>query len=236
MRFPSPLVPGRLIRRYKRFLADIELDNGKVLTAHCANPGSMMGCDLPGLEVRLSRSDRPGRKLPYTLELVRAGDTWIGVNTSRTNAVLEEALVSGLVPELVGFRRLRREVAYGSRSRVDFLLEFPGRLCFVEAKNVTLARGDTALFPDSVTSRGTRHLVDLAERARAGDRAVMFYLVNREDCHQLAPAVAIDPVYAQTLAKAVRAGVQILAYRALVAPEGIRVSAPVKFVQHSAER
>lgn len=230
MKFQSPLIEGKLIRRYKRFLADIELVDRSVETVHCANPGSMLGCDRPGSKVLLSRSPNPKRKLPLSWELIRIGRTWVGINTALTNAVVNEALNGRLVPELDGFDSIRSEVNYGANSRVDFLLEFGNRLCYVEVKNVTLAEGSHALFPDSITQRGTKHLNELAEMVKSGQRAVMFYLVNRQDCESMGPAAEIDPVYAETLAKVMVQGVEVLVYAAKVGKRGITVSHRIPFV------
>ena len=229
MNFPDPLLRGRLIRRYKRFLADVDLDGHGVVTAHVPNTGSMMGLDLPGSPVLVSVHEGKQRKLPYTLELVESHGGWVGVNTSLPNRIVEEAIVAGRIPSLRRFARLRREVRYGERSRIDLLLENGGEKCFIEVKNVTLrAQGSRlALFPDAVTERGRRHLLDLADEVLSGNRAVMFFLVNRPDCTRMAPAEAIDPAYAEALRRAVREGVEVLAYRTRTSPEGITVDRKV---------
>ena len=224
MRFEDPLIPATLIRRYKRFLADVRLEDGHEMTAHCPNPGRMDGCQAPGSEVLLSDSHNPRRKLRYTWELVRVGTTWVGVNTNRPNAVVREAIAGGAIPELAGYPALRGEVAYGTNSRVDLLLEDGARRCYVEVKNVTLAEGGVAMFPDAVTARGLTHLRELAARVAAGDRASMVYLVNREDCHAFRPAAHIDPAYAAGLIEATAHGVEVLVYTARVQPEGITVA------------
>src|SRR6185437_5289074 len=177
MIFDPPLLPGQLVRRYKRFLAYVELEGG-VETVHCANPGSMMGLAEPGSPVWLSRSANPARKLPLTWELVEtAGGALVGVNTGYANRLAEEALSRGLIPALAGYQAWRREVAYGAASRIDFLLTGPDRpLCYVEVKSVTLARDGVAEFPDSVTARGSRHLKELVEMRRQGARSVMLFL------------------------------------------------------------
>jgi len=229
MRFPTPLIPGRLLRRYKRFLADVRLDDGEVVTAHCPNPGSMKGVLRIGGRVLLSDSDNPARKLRYTWELARLGRIWAGVNTMRTNRVVEDALRRDRIPELTGYEEIRPEAPMGERRRVDFLLSTGEDLCYVEVKNVSLAEGTTALFPDSVTARGTAHLVELTALAEQGRRAVMLYLVNRADCDRAGPARAIDPTYAEHLDIAVKAGVETLAYRARSGRRGIRIEKRLPF-------
>lgn len=225
MTFDAPLIPGVLIQRYKRFLADVRLPDGTVVTAHCANSGSMLGCAPAGAEVLLSRHDDPRRKLKYGWELVKIGPTWVGVNTARPNHLAKEAILSGAIPELAGYARLEMERRYGTNSRIDLLLTgADGARCFVEVKNVTLAEGDCARFPDSVTARGTKHLRELAAQVESGDRAVMLFLVQREDCVRFEPAAAIDPLYAETLAWAAAAGVELLCYACTVGPEAVTVA------------
>ncbi len=229
MRFPIPLIKGRLIRRYKRFLADVELAEADLVTAHCANPGSMHGVAEPGSEVWLSRAANPNRKLKYTWELVRVGRHLVGINSGVPNALAAEAIAQGWIPELAGYAELRREVKYGTRSRVDLLLENAGRpRCFVEVKNVHLKRRrGVAEFPDAVTARGTKHLGELAKVAAAGDRAVMLYLVQRGDCDRFALADDIDPVYAEALATARAGGVEALVYACKISRRAIRVERPL---------
>ncbi|MGD2063899.1 MAG: DNA/RNA nuclease SfsA [Nitrospirota bacterium] len=224
MRFDEPLIPATLIRRYKRFLADVRLGDGGEVTVHCPNPGRMDGCREPGSRVLLSDSRNPRRKLRYTWELVWAGTTWVGVNTNRPNAVVRDAIEGGAIPELAGYGAVRGEVPYGAGSRVDLLLEDGARRCYVEVKNVTLAEGGVAMFPDAVTARGLTHLRELAARVAAGDRAVMVYLVNREDCHCFRPAAHIDPAYAAGLVEATAQGVEVLVYAARVQREEITVA------------
>ena len=229
MRFSDPLIPGRLIKRYKRFLADIELAGGEVVTAHCANPGSMTGTDAPGSDVWLSPARNPKRKLAYTWELIRADSgALVGINTQIPNKIAEEAINDGRIVELAGYRTLRREVGYGKNSRIDFLLESPGRpTCLVEVKSVTLRRGDDCQFPDSVTARGRKHLLELAGQARSGRRAVMLYLVQRGDCGAFSIAGDIDPAYQDALGKAIESGVEAYCYRCPPSLEGIEVEAPL---------
>jgi sugar fermentation stimulation protein A len=225
MRFPDPLVPGTLRRRYKRFLADVELPSGAELMAHCANPGSMLGLAEPGMAVWLSPSRNPERKLKYSWEIVAAKDGLVGINTSHPNTLVAEALAADRIPELAGYDRVRREVRYGRNSRIDLLLEGDGRpACYLEVKNVTLKRGAAAAeFPDSVTARGTKHLEELAKVARSGARAVMLYLVQRGDCSHVEIAADIDPVYAEAFARARDRGVEAFAYDCRVDPAFIEL-------------
>ena len=233
MLFPAPLVPGRLVRRYKRFLADVVLDaTGETIVAHCANPGSMMGLQGEGNRVWLSRSDNPARKLAHSWEIVEAdfgrGLELVGINTAHPNAIAAEAVAAGLIPELAGYPVLRREVKYGRNSRVDLLLEAPDRPpCFVEVKNVHLMRRPgLAEFPDSVTSRGAKHLDELGDRVEAGDRAVMLFVVQMA-ADRFSLAGDIDPAYAAAFARATARGVEALAWCCRIAPEGIWLERPV---------
>lgn len=182
MILPDPLIPGKLIQRYKRFLADIELENGETVTAHCANPGSMKGLLKTGSPVLLSKSENPGRKLKFTWELVRVDSNWVCVNTAITNRIVHEALQEGKISELAGYSEIKPEAVWGLHTRFDFLLQKGDSKCFVEVKNVTLAEQDVALFPDAITRRGTKHLNELLNVVHCGHRAVMVFLVNREDC------------------------------------------------------
>ena len=223
MRFPAPLESAWLIRRYKRFLADVTLDDGSTLTAHCPNTGSMLGCHTPGARVWLSRSDNPKRKYAYTWEMVELEEgVLVGVNTGRSNALVREAIESGVIGELAGYDDIRAEVRYGEeRSRVDFLLSRDDSRCYVEVKNVTAAveRG-IALFPDAVSTRGTRHLRELIATLRESRRrAVLCFCVQRPDVHEVRPADAIDPDYGRTLRDALDAGVEVIAYRATLCPD-----------------
>ncbi|MDP6109156.1 MAG: DNA/RNA nuclease SfsA [Rhodospirillales bacterium] len=233
MKFPDPLIPGRLIKRYKRFLTDVELKDGEVVVAHCANSGSMLSVKEPGSEVWLSPARNPDRKLRYTWELIRVGDTLVGINTALPNKIVEEAIQQGKIPELGGYETLRREVKYGKNSRIDILLEDPARpACYVEVKNVTLRRGledgDPVEFPDSVTTRGTKHLVELSDMVAQGHRSVMVYLVQREDAETFTIAGDIDPDYKAALQKAMEAGVEIVCYDCALDTDRIEVSKPVK--------
>lgn len=214
MRYDSTLTRGKLIRRYRRFLADVELPGGEVVVAHVPNTGSMKSTRTPGSPVALSHHPEEHRKLNWTLELVRVGDVWVGVNTSRPNRIVEEAIERGRIGPLRGYPKIRREVKYGKRgSRIDLLLERDGERCYVEVKNVTYREGRRGLFPDAVTARGAKHLRELADMVRAGHRAVIFYLVNRVDCASMGPAREIDPRYGQLLDRVAEQGVECLAYR-----------------------
>jgi|TARA_B100001971_G_scaffold56387_1_gene51415 sugar fermentation stimulation protein A len=232
MKFPQPLISGHLLRRYKRFLADVEMEGGATVTAHCPNSGSMLGLCGEGFPVWLSTSYNPKRKLAHTLELVEAGGTLVGVNTHRANTIAEEAVREGLVPELAGYRSLRREVKYAGNSRIDLLLEDEAKPpCYVEVKSVTLRRNTEekkgiAEFPDAVTARGTKHLHALAEMVREGARAVMLYLAQRGDCREFRIADDIDPAYAKAYEQARTAGVEILRYDCKLSTAGIVLGGP----------
>ncbi len=224
MRFQTPLVPARLIRRYKRFLADIRLADGTEVTAHCANPGSMMGLKEPGTKIWVEPNDDPKKKLKYGWRLVdHENGHFTGVDTSLPNRALRQSIVASEVPELAMYETVRPEQNYGQNSRIDFLLQEPGLPdAYVEVKSVTLSRApELAEFPDSVTARGTKHLGELAEMARQGHRAVLFYLVQRTDCTQMTLATDIDPAYARAFDLACAAGVETLAYDTAITPEGI---------------
>lgn len=225
MRFDPPLEEGRLLRRYKRFLADIETAGGEQLTIHCPNTGSMLNCMSEGCRVWFSRSQDPKRKLPGTWEL---GETPHGrlacINTARANALVEEALRGGVITELAGFTGLRREVRFGEdNSRADFCLEFTTGPAWIEVKSVTLGFADSAVaaFPDARTERGSRHLRELAAQARAGVRAVQLYCVNLSGIEAVRAAQEVDPAYAAGLREAREAGVEVLAYGAEITSEAI---------------
>lgn len=229
MPYPTPLVPGTLIQRYKRFLADVRLDTGETVTAHVANSGAMTGLNRPGMRVFLARSDDPKRKLAWSLQLVEADDgrgpTLVGIDTSRPNGIVAEAIRDRRVPTLAGYDMLRREVRYGVNSRIDILLSEPGRPdAYVEVKNVHLVRRPgLAEFPDSVTARGAKHLAEMSAMVAAGHRAVMVWFVHRGDCDRIAFAKDIDPAYATAVARAAAAGVETLALTAEVTLDGTRV-------------
>ena len=222
--FLPPLIAGILIRRYKRFLADVELENGDVVTVHCPNSGSMKGCATPGSRVMLSRSPNLKRKYPLGWELVEADGFWAGINTGLPNRLVHEAITDGTVSELQGYATIRPEVPYGEHSRIDLLLEGTHGRCFVEVKNVTLVEENRALFPDAVTTRGQKHLNELMRVVREGDRGVIFFTVQRGDGNSVSPADLIDPEYGRLLRLALANGVEALAYRALVTPEEISLT------------
>ena len=222
MKFSHQLIKGTLVRRYKRFMADIELEKGNMIVAHCPNPGSMRGLKDPDSEVWLSVAENPKRKLKFTWEMIRIGKSLVGINTNRSNAIDQEAISNNVNSELSGYESHRREVNFGKNSRIDILLESPNRsTCYVEVKNVTLKRNRLAEFPDSITARGTKHLGELTKQVKAGNRAVMFYLVQREDCEGFAIADDIDTSYAEAHFCAVRSGVEILCYQCKLTPKRI---------------
>jgi len=235
MKFSDPLVRGKLIKRYKRFLVDIELESGKVVVAHCANPGSMMNLLLPDAEVWLSLASNPNRKLKYTWEMIRYEDTLIGLNTSLPNKIVEDAIQQDLVVEFTEYDSLKREVKYGENSRIDILLQSSNLPdCYLEVKSVTLKRpgngNNLAEFPDSVTVRGTKHLHELSGQVANGNRAAMFYLVQREDCNRLSIAGDIDPNYANAFIAARKAGVEMLCYGCSISPEAIKIRRKLEII------
>ncbi|MBE9051556.1 DNA/RNA nuclease SfsA [Nostocales cyanobacterium LEGE 11386] len=226
-RYP-PLYSGILLKRYKRFFADIQLDSGEIVTAHCPNTGPMTGVSTPGSAVQLSQSDNPQRKLAYTLELIQVHDnepTWVGVNTVLPNRVVKLALEKHLFPELGSYSQIKGEVVYGQdkKSRVDFFLtgDDVERPIYLEVKNTTWAQGTLALFPDTETTRGQKHLRELTALLPQ-TRAVMLYFINRSDCTEFAPGDITDPVYGKLLRNAIALGLEILPCRFHVTPEGIR--------------
>jgi sugar fermentation stimulation protein A len=237
MRFPAPLIPATLVKRYKRFLADVVLPTGETITAHVANPGAMTGLAAPGARVWLSKSDKPGRKLPYSWELVEVdlggGLELVGVNTGHPNPLVGAALAAGAIAELTGYESIRREVKYGRNSRVDFLLEGSGRPpCYVEIKNVHLMRrAGLAEFPDAKTERGAKHLDELGDMVATGARAVMLYLIQIGSSQRFGLARDIDPKYAAAFDRARGRGVEAIAWKCCIDCDGIEIVAPVPVVE-----
>jgi sugar fermentation stimulation protein A len=220
-----PLIPGILLKRYKRFLADIQLDSGEVVVAHCPNTGPMLGVCTPGNRVYLSRSDNPNRKLAYTWEMIQINQTWVGINTALPNRVIKSALENNLIPELAGnYAKIRAEVPYGQgkKSRIDFLLieQNSASSIYLEVKNTTLAEGNLALFPDTVTTRGQKHLQELIALLPSA-KPIALYFINRGDCSHFAPGDNYDPTYGQLLRQAIEKGVVVLPCRFEVCPQGI---------------
>jgi len=224
MLLEAPRIEGRLIRRYKRFLADVELPDGSIVTAHCPNTGGLIGCQDEGSRVWLRDSMDPKRKLRFTWQAIEIGETWVNVDTNLPNRVVHDAVASGQIPALRGYDSVRREVKYGKNSRIDLKLEAQDKPpCFVEVKSTTLVEGRRALFPDAVTERGKKHLEELMGVVRAGERAVQFFFVNRDDVTGFRPADAIDPAYCETLRRAAEAGVEVMAWCAHVAPDDVQL-------------
>ncbi len=232
MRFQTPLVPAVLLRRYKRFLADVRLEDGREVTAHCANPGSMMGLKDEGIKVWLEPNDDPKKKLKYGWRLVEhENGHFTGVDTSVPNRALKAALLAHEIPELADYETVRPEVKYGSNSRIDFLLSGEGRNdLYLEVKSVTLSREDgVSEFPDSVTARGAKHLEELMAMIEEGHDAMMLYLVQRTDAARVTLATDIDPTYAETFQRAQAAGVKVLAYGCDISPTEITIGRPLPF-------
>lgn len=238
MLFASPLLKGTLIKRYKRFMADVTLEDGTVVTAHTANSGSMLGCCDPGSDVWLSPASNPDRKLKFTWEMVRVDGELVGINTSHPNALAAEAISDGTISEVGGYDTLKREVKYGKNSRIDVYLDDPDRgICYVEVKNTTLFRPvdaahpdkKVALFPDAVTARGTKHLGELTDMVAQGHRAVMLYMVQRSatGLDHFSVAEDIDPAYASALRAAMAAGVEAICYTCTLSERGISVASPL---------
>ena len=226
MLLPQPMARGRLVQRYKRFFADVVLEDGREVVTHCPNPGAMLGLNTPGMRVWVSAADGAKRKLGWTLELVEADGGLVGVNTLAPNRLVAEALAEEAIPELAGYALHRREVRFGTASRVDFLLSAPGRApCFVEVKNCHLRRAGTlAEFPDCVAARSAKHLRELTAEADKGARAVQLFVIQRTDCDRFAACADLDPAYAAGLAKAAAAGVEVLCYGCDISPEAIRIA------------
>ena len=229
MRFETKLEQAILVRRYKRFLADIVCPDGKQLTIHCPNSGSMRSCSEPGSQICYSTSDNPKRKYPHTLEMVMSNGVWVGVNTALTNRLVAEAFENGTIKSYSQFDSLKREVKTSQNSRLDMMLRTGSERIYIEVKNCSMVEDECARFPDAVTSRGTKHLNELTRLVEEGNRAIIFFLVQRMDATHFEPAAAIDPLYADTLAKAAKSGVEILVYQAEVSPEAIEVVTPLPF-------
>lgn len=223
MLFHPTLPTGVLLRRYKRFLADIRLADGSTLTIHCPNTGSMRSCSSPGSMAAYSHSSNPNRKYPHTLEMVHTGTTWVGVNTARTNSLVAEAIEEKRIAEFAGAGNVRREVAVSKGTRLDLALEQSGRTTYVEVKNCSLVENGVAMFPDAVTERGTKHLRELLALAENGHGACIFFLIQRADCDSFRPASHIDPLYSKTLQEVAARGVMVLAYQARVSPASIEI-------------
>lgn len=225
MRIELPVREGRLLRRYKRFLADVELPGGEVVVAHCPNTGSLLGCQPAGARAILRDSQNAARKLRYTLQTVEVDGAWVNVDTGLPNAVVHEAVLSGAIPQLAGYDEARREVRYGENSRADLCLTRGDERCWVEVKSTTLARDGVALFPDAVTARGLKHLRELTAAVAAGDRAVQLFLVGRADVEMFRPADDIDPAYGAGLREAAAGGVEVLAFATRVEPDRLEMGA-----------
>ncbi len=221
--FDKSLVPGRLVRRYKRFLADVRLDDGTVVLAHCPNSGSLKSCLKPGARVYLSENDNPNRRTKYTWQMIRIGRTWVGINTLIPNYLVAQAAAKRALPLFHGAVAVRREVPYGQNSRVDLVVDLEGGdQLYVEVKNVSLVEGDAALFPDAVTTRGTKHLRELIRVNRQQNRrAAMVYLIQRTDADRFGPAAEIDPEYTRWYYRAREAGVTMVAVQARVSPRRV---------------
>ncbi|MCA0894176.1 DNA/RNA nuclease SfsA [Microbulbifer agarilyticus] len=232
MKLSPALIEGKLLRRYKRFLADVALPDGEIMTIHCPNTGSMKNCWEENTPCWYSDSGNPKRKYRHTLEITTTpGGAKAGVNTGRANHLVEEAITSGVVAELQGYDALRREVKYGEEnSRIDILLEGDAGACYVEVKNVTLAEGARGMFPDAVSTRGTKHLRELEKLAQSGVRAVLFYCVQHDQIATVEAAADIDPAYAEALAQALKSGVEVIAYRAKLGAEEICLIESVPFL------
>ena len=227
MHFTEPPLEGRFLRRYKRFFTDVELPSGEVITAHCPNTGSLLGCKDEGARVWLRDSHNEKRKLRYTWQAIEVGGAWVNVDTGIPNRVVFESIVEGKIRPLSGYREARREVKYGKNSRIDVLLEDHrtrrGERCYVEVKSTTLTRGSTALFPDAVTERGLKHLGELETMVAEGHRAVQLFFISRDDVTVFRPADDIDPKYGEGLRRASERGVEVLAYRARIEADSVSI-------------
>lgn len=223
MFFNPPLTTATFIKRYKRFLVDVKLDDGSILTVHCPNTGSMRSCSTPGSLVAISRSDNTNRKYPHTLEMVETNSTWVGVNTARTNALVAEAIAEGRIDEFQDIDSIRQEVKVSDKSRLDLAVYRNQAVTYIEIKNCSLVENGCAMFPDAITERGTKHLHELMTLHSDGHGTCIFFLVQRMDTDCFAPAGHIDPIYSNTLKEASQRGVLVLAYQAIVSPAGIEI-------------
>ncbi len=229
MRFTSPLVHATLVKRYKRFLADVRMESGEIITVHCPNTGTMLSCSTPDSQVCLSRSDNPKRKYPFTLEMVKDNSTWVGVNTARTNKLVAEALQKGQIAEFQEISGIKAEIKTSDHTRLDLQVSHGSSSTLIEVKNCSLAIDRCAMFPDAVTTRGTKHLHELIRITEEGQKACIFFLVQRMDADRFSPASQIDSVYGEALLKAAEAGVMLLVYQAEVSPEGIDIVRPLPY-------
>lgn len=230
MIFTPKLIPATLLSRYKRFLADVKMPDGETITVHCPNTGTMRTCSTPNSPIMLSISDNPKRKYPHTLEMIREQETWVGVNTSRTNALVAEALNDGKISEFSNIEKIQREVTVSKSSRLDLLIHHDNTTTYMEIKNCSMVEQNCAMFPDAITTRGTKHLRELIELKKKGENASVFFLVQRTDADEFSPAAHIDPTYAEQLKIAHHEGVLVLAYQATVTTEKISVlrSLPIR--------
>jgi len=224
MKIPQPIEYGTLIKRYKRFLADIKLDNGKYIIAHCPNSGSLKSCNIPGNKVVVSTNDNPARKLRYTWEQIQVNDHWVGINTQYPNKLVSEGIESGAIKELRNYTNFKAEVKIGNGNRIDLMLDGPQGRCYIEVKNVTFVVNNRAMFPDAVTKRGQKHLIELLKILQSRQRAVLFFVVQREDGQSVTPADRIDPDFGKILRQVVLEGVEVIAYQASVTPEEILIT------------
>lgn len=223
MKFNTPLVHGRLVKRYKRFLADIKLDNGSIVKAHCTNSGSMNSCIEQNAEVYISVANDPKRKTKYTWEMIFINKSWIGVHTTRPNQLVFDAIVKNEIPQLIGYNNVEKEVKIKD-SRLDIVAKNEQETCYIEVKNASMKKGDCVLFPDAVTARGKKHLETLISLKEEGHRTVMIFVVQRSDVSEFGPAIEIDPLYSKTLKKAYKAGVEIIPLQAKITPYEIKIS------------
>jgi sugar fermentation stimulation protein A len=221
MQFKQPLVGGTLVRRYKRFLADVRLNSGEIITAHCTNSGSMLSCIEEGAPVYLSPAENPNRKTQFTWEMICISNSWVGVNTSNPNIFAYEALINGSIPSLGKWDKVVREVKFGD-SRLDLYAERRQEQCYIEIKNVTLKNGKYARFPDALTTRGQKHLKELIKIRKLGFRSVILFIIQRTDVEFFAPAWSIDPEYGKLLVEAFETGVEIIPFQVLVTPQSIQ--------------